>query len=271
MIFVCLFMCIGMLSSVVFGQDEVEDAATVYSCRLKDFNVKLTYDKKRVSSSVLRLEYTEDRVDTFSYHSFSKQFNRHEMMCERTGNLATISTTKAGDGIVELTLSLKGKEMNLTLDEIPMDTSLDVFIYDKIGSDTNVRNAPKGKVVGKLPTAVDYMLNICDVRDGWWRICSNEVYSFDVPEGPVAAGSEGVAWIHYSVLGSSTRNYGGETIYLRETPSEKARATFSFSEEMILRPLEIKDSWVKVETTDKKHRGWIDGYWLCGNAVTTCP
>lgn len=267
-----VLMCIAMISAPAFAQDDVEDSPTVYSCRVKHFNVKLTYDRENAPASVLELEYPSEDIETFNYLDGSEQANRHRLKCKRTGDLATILTDKSNKGIIKITLSLKGKEETLVLDERPHPTAIDVFVSDKTGSDTNLRSEPKGKIVGKLSKSGTYMMNICDVTNGWWRICNNEVLAYtDDIEGEIPAGSEGVAWIHYSVLGMSTRNYQGETLYLRESPSEKARSTFSFNKELVLRPIGEDGRWIKVETVDKKHRGWIEAYWLCGNALTTCP
>lgn len=271
-IFLSIFMCIAIVFMPAFAQDEGTDTSEIYSCRLKDFNVKLTYKIKSISSSILELEYSDEDIERFYYIACSEQIDRHELKCKRTGNSATILTNEINKGIIKITLSLRGKETNLMLDAMPRPMSLDVFIHDETGSDTNLRNAPNGKVVGRLSKSGTYMMDICDVTNGWWRICSNEISAYtDDMEGPIAAGNEGVAWIHYSVLGTGTRNYGGKELYLREYPSEKALSTYSFKKELILRPLEIKENWVKVETIDKKHRGWIEYFWLCGNALTTCP
>ena len=61
-------------------------------------------------------------------------------------------------------------------------------------------------------------------------------------------------WIHYSVLGMGTRNYGGQTLYIRQSPSANAPVVFKFKEEEILRPMDIKGDWVKVQTYDD----WVD-------------
>lgn len=270
--FLTILICMATVSAPAFAQEEEVNTSVFYSCRLKQFDIQLTYDEENTSASVLELKYPNRGIETFNYMDGSEQANRHRLKCEQTGDRAMILTDKSNKGIIKITLSLKGKEKTLILDARPHPTSIDVFVSDDTGSDTNLRNAPKGKIVGKLPKSGTYMMNICDATNGWWRICSNEVSAYtDNMEGEIPAGTEGVAWIHYSVLGTSTRNYGGETLHLRDSPSEKARVTYSFKKELELRPIEEDGRWIKVETTDKKHRGWIDSYWLCGNALTTCP
>lgn len=145
--------------------------------------------------------------------------------------------------------------------------TLGVFIFDSNGPYTNVRNAPKGKVVDKIDTYGDFMLMVESPKNGWWRIKGG---TYESPEGDQTKlkGSQTGYWIHNSVIGVGTRNYGGEKLYLRQSPNGKI--VYSFNEEIFLRPLEIKGDWVKVKTADGKHIGWIEEEWLCGNSVTNC-
>ena len=54
--------------------------------------------------------------------------------------------------------------------------SLAVYISDNSGSATNVRNAPKGKVVAKLNANSGIMFDVESPRNGWWKI-SGGVYT----------------------------------------------------------------------------------------------
>ena len=65
-------------------------------------------------------------------------------------------------------------------------------------------------------------------------------------------------------------NNGGQHLFLRSSPSAKARVVYTIKAETILRPVEIKGDWVKVKTSDGKGFGWIQAEWLCGNSVTNC-
>lgn len=78
------------------------------------------------------------------------------------------------------------------------------------------------------------------------------------------------AFINYSVVGFSTRNYGGQTLQLHASPDADSPVTFSFSEEMQLHPVGVVDGWVKVKTDDGKHSGWIQDEWICDNPLTNC-
>lgn len=149
--------------------------------------------------------------------------------------------------------------------------SLSVYISDSNGEFTNVRNGPKGKVVGKIPTSKIVMLTVVSPKDGWWQIDEGKVYyTGDDDEVVTFKGSSTGYWIHHSVLGLGTRNYGGETLRLRKLPDTKSAVVFSFKEEMFVMPLEVRGDWVKVKTADGKHEGWIDSEWLCDNPLTTC-
>ena len=146
--------------------------------------------------------------------------------------------------------------------------SLGVFTYDNSGKFTNVRNAPKGKVVDKIPTDVCAMIGVEKPTNGWWKLTDNTYETGDF-DGKLKGSTTGY-WIHYSVLGMGTRNYGGETLYIRKNPSESAPVVYKFKKEIVLRPMEIKGEWVKVQTCDGKYTGWIEVEWLCGNSLTNC-
>lgn len=146
--------------------------------------------------------------------------------------------------------------------------SLGVFTYDNSGKFTNVRNAPKGKVVDKIPTEVCAMIGVEKPTNGWWKIIG-DTYDTGDDEGTLKGSTTGY-WIHYSVLAMGTRNYGGQTLYIRQSPSASAPVVYKFKKEIQLRPMDIKGEWVKVQTTDGKYTGWIEEEWLCGNSLTNC-
>jgi len=146
--------------------------------------------------------------------------------------------------------------------------SLGVFTYDNNGKFTNVRNAPKGKVVDKIPTEVCAMISVEKPTNGWWKMVDNS-YDTGDNEGTLKGSTTGY-WIHYSVLAMGTRNYGGQTLYIRQSPSASAPVVYKFKKEIQLRPMDIKGEWVKVQTFDGKFTGWIEAEWLCGNSLTNC-
>lgn len=148
--------------------------------------------------------------------------------------------------------------------------ALHVYVSDPTGTPTNVRAAPGGAVAGTLATGGDYFVTLAGCKKGWCRASAIE----SVDGEPVAlpgAGKGGALWLHSSVLAFSTRNYGGQKLALRAKPDEASAPVFSFTDERALRPLDVRAGWVLAETLDKKHRGWLQTEWVCGNPVTTCP
>ena len=141
------------------------------------------------------------------------------------------------------------------------------FITDN--SATNLRSAPSGKVVMKLPNNTSYIVVLSSPSNGWWKV--DEVENAEEGTDIMLKGSPTRKyWIHHSVVGYGTRNYGGERWCLRAAPSAKAKAAYWFKEEIILHPIDVKGKWVKVTTSDKKHTGWIEDDKLCGNPLTNC-
>ncbi len=147
--------------------------------------------------------------------------------------------------------------------------TLEAYKNDLSATATNVRNAPKGAVVDIIPHQSDASFILKTPKNGWWRI-DGDSYE-DMEDGFVyLRGSSKGYWIHYSVIAVSTRNYGGERLTLRSTPSNNGLIEFSFTDEIQLRPIDIKGRWVKVETLPGNYCGWIEQKWLCGNPVTNC-
>ncbi len=145
---------------------------------------------------------------------------------------------------------------------------LGAYIDDNDGEWTNVRNAPKGKIVAKLPAKEGVMITLNKSVDGWWCLYDNTYWTGD--GGGELTGSTTDYWLHWSVVVVGTRNYGGQKLTLRKSPSTKAAAVYSFTEEKQLHPIDMKGDWVKVRTADKKYTGWIEREWLCGNSLTNC-
>lgn len=158
--------------------------------------------------------------------------------------------------------------MSLFAQEEVDNEILSVYTFDQDGPMTNLRNKPKGAIVGKIPTTEAVILNLDMAENGWWHMVNGEVIFAETDS--IAVINNGTAWIHNSVIAVATRNYGGERLRLRESPSENSRAVYLFSDEIMLRPVDIKGVWVKVKTLDGKHSGWIDREWLCGNPLTNC-
>ena len=152
-------------------------------------------------------------------------------------------------------------------------TSAFAYIFDKSGTPTNVRNAPSGKVVQKLPD-VDggYVVELLEVKNNWWRIDPViEIYGDEDRELELQGSKTGY-WLHNSVI---QFNIAGEhENVLRATPSPKGKPLkigVTYLMETGLRPLQIRGEWIKVETTDKRYTGWMPIDKICSNPLTTCP
>ena len=48
--------------------------------------------------------------------------------------------------------------------------SVDVYIIDNDGPVTNIRNAPRGKVVTTLPTDQALVVTLLSAKGEWWKI-----------------------------------------------------------------------------------------------------
>lgn len=132
---------------------------------------------------------------------------------------------------------------------------------------TNVRNAPNGEVVRQLPAGGIYTLTVCNPKGGWWQILNGYVEAMDED----AIEIPGEVWVHSSVLGLSTRNYGRQALPLRAEPRANAPETGRITvAEDLVHPLDVTNDrkWVKVSWG--RYTGWIEAKWLCANPVTTC-
>lgn len=152
------------------------------------------------------------------------------------------------------------------------NAQIGAYVLDDVGKYTNIRNAPRGKVVKRLTREYSYMImmRVRNVRDGWWEIVPNTLVTADDGMMVNLDNVEGPCYIHYSVIALDTRNYGGQRLCLRKSPSKDGAVTFSFLDEISVRPIGVRGGWVKVQTTDRKHTGWIEYKWLCPNPLTDC-
>lgn len=140
------------------------------------------------------------------------------------------------------------------------------YLLDKNGKYSNVRETPNGKVISRIPTSRTMQLYLTSQDNGWWKITNYWDTEDENYDGIIGG------MIHYSCLGVSTRNYGGEKCTLRKEPNAESQGVYHFMSEMTLRPKQLSDdcNWLLVETIDKKFSGWIECEWICGNPVTNC-
>ena len=136
---------------------------------------------------------------------------------------------------------------------------------------TNIRNKPMGAKVMQLSSDDIYIFSLTSPQDGWWKIVELWTVEDDVTDS-LAGSDTGEYWVHYSVLGIGTRNYGqNEKLPLRSEPSKRAAVSYTLKGEQTVHPIDVKGSWVKVKTADGKGQGWVEDEWLCSNPLTTCP
>ena len=131
---------------------------------------------------------------------------------------------------------------------------------------TNVRNTPNGDIVLKLELNLDYIIHITACQGRWFKV--------DMIESDSLIGIPGgAAWIHGSVIGFDTRNYGGQNLNLYEKAKANSKVIDVIDDgEAHLRLVDIEGDWVKVEWNNKGKIviGWIEKKWTCGNPYTNC-
>ena len=153
-------------------------------------------------------------------------------------------------------------------------TNAGAYIFDNTGTPTNVRNAPNGKIVQKLPEiSGGYVVTLLEVKNNWWKIDPIiELYGDEDEEQLQLKGSKTGYWIHNSVLQFNIA--GDPKNVLRQTPSPNGKILkieTAYLMETGLRPLENRGKWIKVITTDKRYTGWMPIDKICDNPLTTCP
>jgi len=145
---------------------------------------------------------------------------------------------------------------------------VDVYIIDSDGPVTNIRKAPRGKVVATLPTDGSYVVSLVTVKGEWWKIDDVVLQCGDEEKEIVLTGSKTGYWIHRSLLQFGIA--GDRNGALHVAPSSTSK-TIKITGESDLMPIAKKGDWVKAVTIDGKHTGWIHCDRICSNPLTTCP
>lgn len=145
---------------------------------------------------------------------------------------------------------------------------VNAYIIDNDGPVTNIRNAPKGKVVATLPTSEALVVTLLSAKGEWWKIDDMVEQYGDEEKEIELTGSKTGYWIHRSLLQFSIA--GDPNGALRATPSAKGKAV-KISGEPNFHPIAVKGNWVKVVSIDGKSTGWIHCDRICSNPLTTCP
>ena len=144
---------------------------------------------------------------------------------------------------------------------------IDVYITDP-DSYTNVRNAPKGDVVGSLDNRKSsWCMTVTEIKNGWCHIQNGSIIDAQDDTTPVKLKQSKTGyWISCNMVGFSYVN--DQPLLLRESPSSKAKVVCRYNG--LGHPIEIRNGWVKVRTDDKKHTGWMPVDKICANPLTTC-
>lgn len=150
------------------------------------------------------------------------------------------------------------------------DETIFAYLCDQSGTPTNIRCAPRGAVAMTVDSKESYMFELSNVVNGWWQVEAIYDAVEDDAGIPLHGSKTGKYYIHYSIVGFSTRNYS-QDYYLLESPDATSKVTYRFYDEILVHPIEAIDDWVKVKTTDMKHTGWIKSEMICNNPLTTCP
>ena len=144
---------------------------------------------------------------------------------------------------------------------------LGVYVKDS-DPETNVRNAPKGKVVGKLHDG-DMIYIEEQSENGWFRINGNTYDNGSDDENKICNNDNEALWIHSSVITADWISDGFTVITMFTEPNyDSKKIEFNGYDERIQRILDIQNDFVKVKT--KNRTGWVSKDFICGNSLTTC-
>ena len=139
------------------------------------------------------------------------------------------------------------------------------YLIDDDTNGTNLRKRPNGEIIYVLKTQygnVEFRLS--ESKNNWFKITNIDTYDDIIEPIPDEC------WIHGSLLGANTRNYGDQPIALYKTQDTNQMA-FTINEQDVLLSYNAMcgSDWVQVKY--KGELGWIQSEWLCSNPVTTCP
>ncbi|MCP4458775.1 MAG: hypothetical protein GY816_12240 [Cytophagales bacterium] len=196
----------------------------------------------------------------------SDKSTKEEQNKEKAVELVALSTLAEDSLIVELEIP---QENNTPQAKIQFEKKLQAFVSDPDTEPTNVRAEPGGEIVSKLPQENGYEVSISGVSDGWFLVSG--IWSPDNDDGSY---DEIRGFIHGSVLGMDTRNYGAEEIYLYAIADDDSETVVTIESEVrvTLKNTNSDGSWLQVRWIHdgKTDVGWIHRDMLCGSMVTNC-
>ncbi len=140
---------------------------------------------------------------------------------------------------------------------------------------TNIRNAPGGEIVYKVPVEEReyFSFKVVECSGKWFRI-EGGLESYIPDEGVENVELSGDCWVHSSVIGATLVG-GINNAVVRKMPDENSEIVSNLSHptDIFLEFLDMKNDWVKIEFTTEDNqttRGWIPASWICSNPLTTC-
>jgi len=192
---------------------------------------------------------------------------KNNTVSEKNENTPQEIKIKTNDTI----LSEKDTILTISAEETeqePESIDLRVYLSDPdVEGVTNLRSEPNGEILGELEHDYEYIIYLDAQLNGWFRIASVEGIGIeiDVPKSEL--------WIHYSVVGVSSRNYGNQTLNLYSLPNSESEICGKIIYETSLKVTKVQGDFAYVffiDENNKKISGWIETTWLCGNPVTNC-
>lgn len=140
--------------------------------------------------------------------------------------------------------------------------SVEAYIDDRDTTGTNLRDAPKGKVIAVLhPSREDVGtigLDIDCSRDNWLRVSDN-------------LGQRG--WIFSGLMKMGTRNYDQSDIKLFAKPDTLSAVSGVLTGESEVTVRACKGAWAHIEFKNAAGRvvkGWLRPDMQCASPVTNC-
>lgn len=145
---------------------------------------------------------------------------------------------------------------------------LHVYVRDS-DTVTNLRNGPKGDVVGHVHNFDMLVLDSC--ANGWFHI--KMIYfnpGEEVSEERIVKDDN--LWIHNSVITADWVGDGASrVISFRQAPADSAKVILKdkCGKHLIARILDLQGDWAKVRTSSG-FVGWVPIELICGNSLTNC-
>lgn len=136
-------------------------------------------------------------------------------------------------------------------------------IYDTSGTPANIRLAPKGKVSRYTMENGCYDLVIGEQKDGYYRIVDNEIedWTADCDKMLFMEDNSTGYWIHRSCVAVMSRHNDSAPLKLLKDwdDCDAQPVVHTITKPTILRPISYseREGWVKVQTLDGKHTGWV--------------